>query len=404
MKVLFLTLADFNSISEQNIYTDLLREFIKHGHEVRIISPSERRTGQHTHVIREKNSIILKLRTGNMQKTGMIEKGISMLTIEPLFVYAIRKYFAGEKFSLVLYCTPPITFCKAVNYVKKRNNAKTYLMLKDIFPQGAVDLGIIKKSGLKGILYRYFRTKEKKLYRISDKIGCMSEANMAYVLKHNPEISPSKVEICPNCIEPVDLSLSDVERMTVRKKYGIPEDRTVFVYGGNLGKPQGIGFMLKCLHSQSKNRAVCFLIVGSGTEYPRIEKYIEKYRPENIKLMSWIPKKDYDKVIAACDVGMIFLDDRFTIPNFPSRMLNYMAAKLPVLACTDCNTDVGKVITDGGFGWWCESDDINTFYEKIKTSWRTGLQDMGKKGYEFLYDNYNATIGYQTIWNHFNRE
>lgn len=401
MIILFLTLADFNSISERNIYTDLLREFIKHGHEVRIISPSERRNGQHTHVIREKNSIILKLRTGNMQKTGMMEKGISMLTIEQLFVYAIRKYFAGEKFGLVLYCTPPITFCKAVNYVKKRDHAKTYLMLKDIFPQGAVDLEVLKKSGLKGILYRYFRTKEKKLYRISDKIGCMSEANVAYVLNHNPEISSEKVEVCPNCIEPVDLSLSDVERMTVRKKYGIPEDRTVFVYGGNLGKPQGIGFMLKCLHSQRKNRAVFFLIVGSGTEYPRIEKYIEKCQPENIKLLSWIPKKDYDRVIAACDVGMIFLDDRFTIPNFPSRMLNYMAAKLPVLACTDCNTDVGKVITDGGFGWWCESDDINTFCEKIKTSWRTGLQDMGIKGYEFLYDNYNATIGYQTIWNHF---
>lgn len=399
MKVLFLTLADFNSINERNIYTDLLREFVKHGHQVRIISPAERSTGQNTHIIREKNSVILKLKTGNTQKTGLIEKGILTVMMEPLYVHAIRKYFAKEKFDLVLYSTPPITLCKAVEYVKKRDRAKTYLLLKDIFPQNAVDMGMLQKSGLKGVLYRYFRAKEKKLYRISDTIGCMSEANTVYVLEHNPEISPSKVEVCPNSMEPVDLSLPYGERMAVREKYGIPRDRTVFVYGGNLGKPQGIGFMLKCLHSQRKNRNVFFLIVGNGTEYPRVEKYIEKYRPKNIKLMPWIPREDYDRVIAACDVGMIFLDHRFTIPNFPSRLLNYMAAKLPVLACTDVNTDIGKVIVDNGFGWWCESDDIENFNCIIQKSSITEIREKGENAFDDLKQYYSVENIYLIIKN-----
>lgn len=393
MKILFLTLLNFNSIHERNIYTDLLREFVKHGHQVRIISPAEKRTGQNTHIIREKNSVILKLKTGNTQKTGLIEKGISTVMMEPLYVHAIRKYFAKEKFDLVLYSTPPITLCKAVEYVKKRDGAKTYLLLKDIFPQNAVDMGMLQKTGLKGLLYKYFRAKEKKLYRISDTIGCMSEANVAYVLEHNPEISPSKVEVCPNSMEPIDLSLPYEERMAVREKYEIPRDRTVFVYGGNLGKPQGIGFMLKCLHSQRKNRNVFFLIVGNGTEYPRVEKYIEKYRPENIKLLPWISREDYDRVIAACDVGMIFLDHRFTIPNFPSRLLNYMAAKLPVLACTDVNTDIGKVIVDNGFGWWCESDDIKVFSKIIYIIVQANESDFKVKKideYHYFLNNYLA--------------
>lgn len=397
MKVLFLTLADFNSISNRNIYTDLLREFVRHGHQVRIISPAEKRSGRNTHIIREKNSIILKLKTGNTQKTGIIEKGISTVMLEPLYVHAIRKYFAKEKFDLVLYSTPPITLCKAVEYVKKRDGAKTYLLLKDIFPQNAVDMGMLQKTGLKGLLYKYFREKEKKLYRISDTIGCMSEANVAYVLEHNSEISPSKVEVCPNSMEPVDLSLPYGERMAVREKYEIPRDRTVFVYGGNLGKPQGIGFMLKCLHSQRKNRNVFFLIVGNGTEYPRVEKYIEKYRPENIKLMPWIPREDYDRVIAACDVGMIFLDHRFTIPNFPSRLLNYMAAKLPVLACTDVNTDIRKVIVDNGFGWWCESDDARSFYALLCTILSENFNEYGNRGHEYIEDFYSVKISYKTI-------
>lgn len=397
MKIIFLTLSDINSICERNIYTDLLREFVKHGHEVRIISPAEKRTGQNTHVIREKNSVILKLKTGNTQKTGIIEKGISTVMMEPLYVHAIRKYFAKEKFDLVLYSTPPITFCRAVKYVKKRDGAKTYLLLKDIFPQNAVDMGMLQKTGLKGLLYKYFRVKEKKLYRISDTIGCMSEANVAYVLEHNPEISPSKVEVCPNSMELVDLSLPYRERMAVREKYGIPKDRTVFVYGGNLGKPQGIGFMLKCLHSQRKNRNVFFLIVGNGTEYPRVEKYIEKYRPENIKLMPWIPREDYDRVISACDVGMIFLDHRFTIPNFPSRLLNYMAAKLPVLACTDVNTDIGKVIVDNGFGWWCESTQVDSYVHVVQEIIKSEYSWMGINIFKYLVDNYSSEKVYKII-------
>ena len=73
------------------------------------------------------------------------------------------------------------TFKKVIDYFKKRDNATTFLLLKDIFPQNAVDLGILSKRGVKGIIYRFFRKKERDLYRISDYIGCMSPANVAYV-------------------------------------------------------------------------------------------------------------------------------------------------------------------------------------------------------------------------------
>lgn len=391
MRVLFLTLASFRSLNEKNIYTDLLREFVKNGHHVYAVSPIERNQKEETKLIKEENAVILRLKIGNTQKTGsVIEKGISTVMIEPAFKKAIRQYFSNVKFDLVLYSTPPITLVSAIAYVKKRDCAKTYLLLKDIFPQNAVDIGMMSQKGVKGILYRYFRAKEKKLYRISDRIGCMSEANVKYLLKHNPEINKDKVEICPNSIEPVDKSVSAGEKVKIRKKYHIPLDRTVFVYGGNLGKPQGIPFMLKCLHSQRENDKAFFLIVGNGTEYGKIERYIEKYKPQNIKLLQWLPKEDYDKVVAVCDVGMIFLDHRFTIPNFPSRLLTYMSAKIPVLAVTDPNTDIGKVITEGGFGWWCESDDVARVSQVIDTIPLEDLNAKGNKGYLFLNKYYNV--------------
>ena len=397
MNILFLTLIDFNNLNQRNIYTDLLREFAKAGHNIFVISPVERRTNKKTELIIEDNVQILKLKIGNIQKTNIIEKGISTVSIESQFIAGIKKYFSNVKFDLVIYSTPPITFCNAIEFVKKRDGAESYLLLKDIFPQNAVDIGIMSKSGIIGILYRFFRNKEKKLYRISDYIGCMSPANVEYIKKHNSEIDAEKIEVCPNCIEPQDMSISIEERNELRRKYNIPLDKTVFVYGGNLGKPQGIPFIKECLKKQKKNSDAYFLIVGGGTEFEKLQEFFNTEKPENMKLMSKLPKDDYDRMVAACDVGLIFLDHRFTIPNFPSRLLSYMQAKLPVLAATDPNTDIGEVITQGGFGWWCESNDTEAFSELVKKALEADLNEMKTNETAYLMENYTANMIYKNI-------
>jgi len=397
MNILFLSLTSFESINQHNIYTDLLREFIKNGHSVYAVCPAQRRLNTPTTLITDNNTHILRVRTGNITRAGLIEKGISTVLIGTQFINAINKHFHGVTFDLILYPTPPITLESVVRHFKKRDHTKTYLMLKDIFPQNAVDIGMMTKSGVKGVLYRYFRSKERKLYTISDHIGCMSQANVDYVLTHNPEVDPSKVEICPNSIEIQDMTITAEERTAIREKYGIPQDKKVFVYGGNLGRPQGIPFIIECLKTQESNEDAFFLIVGDGTEYGKLEAYFNEANPTNMKLMKRLPKEDYDRMVAACDVGMIFLDHRFTIPNFPSRLLAYMQAGLPVLACTDPNTDIGKVIVDGGFGWWCESNNTAAFGEAVHSACACEPDTMKQKELAYLYDNYTVATAYQTI-------
>ena len=400
MNVLFMTIGKMDNFEEHTIYCDLLRYFRDAGHSVYTISPYEKRTGLQT-AYEEKNGIhMLHVRTGNV--TGMvslIEKGLAQLSIEPIFIKAIKKYYSNVKFDLVMYSTPPITFCNAIEYVKRRDNAKTYLLLKDIFPQNAVDIGMMSKSGIKGHLYKFFRNKEKKLYGLSDYIGCMSPANVEYVKQNNPEIDNYRVEVCPNCIEVVDKSINAEDRRSIRKKYDIPLEKRVFVYGGNLGKPQGIDFLIECLHSQENSKDNYFLIVGDGTEYGKIEEFVKSSNQNNIRLMKRLPQEDYDTMVGACDVGMIFLDHRFTIPNFPSRVLSYMQAKIPVLACTDPNTDIGKIIEEAGFGSWCESNDVNGFVECVNKIMQ--IQSVAEKEWNYLNKYYSTRNGYDIIMKHF---
>lgn len=397
MHILFLTIGSLGSIEDCGIYPDLLRCFRDHGHIVYTVSPYEKRMGLVTELKEDHGVQMLHVKIGNIIKCGIIEKGISTLQIESRFISAIKKYFKDIRFDLVLYSTPPITFEKVVRYIKKRDNAKSYLLLKDIFPQNAVDIGLLSTSGVKSIIYKYFRNKEKRLYANSDRIGCMSQANVDYLLEHNPEIDADKVEICPNSIDVRDLRLPDNERKKLRKKYGIPQDKTAYLYGGNLGKPQDIPFIIECIKSQSQNTQVFFVIAGGGTEYGKLEKYYNQSKQDNLLLLQRLSKDEFDRMAGACDVGLIFLDHRFTIPNFPSRLLSYMQAGLPVLACTDSNTDIGTVITEGGFGWWCESNNIENFKNAVDISLSSDLRAMGDKSYRYLINHYSAEKAYTII-------
>lgn len=401
MNILFLSIGDFPSIKHREIYPDLLREFIKNGHNVYVVCSREKRKNLDTEFVEEDGAKLVKVKIGNITKTNLIEKGISTLRVSVQYKSAIKKYFPGVKFDLILYSTPPITLVNCIEYVKKRDGAKTYLLLKDIFPQNAVDLGMFTQTGPKSAIYKYFRRKESKLYAVSDYIGCMSQANVNYVLEHNPEVNKNVVEVCPNSIDVVDMSVDAQTREAIRKKYGIPTDKKILVYGGNLGKPQGIDFLIECLKRQQNRNDAYFLIVGDGTEFGKLDGYIKSEKPVNVKLMKRLPKNDYDAMVAACDVGMIFLDHRFTIPNFPSRLLAYMQAKIPVLACTDPNTDIGKVITEGGFGWWCESNSTDEFTKIVDCIGSSDLKALGDNAYRVLNEKYSVSESYDTIASHF---
>ena len=399
MNVLFLSLGTFNDLSGSSVHIDVLKRFARE-HSVYLVCKREQRQGLPTELSEEYGIHVLRVRTGNIKNTNLIEKGISTVMVEPQFKAAIRKFFAGVRFDLVLYTTPPVTFESVVRYIKKRDGAVTYLMLKDIFPQNAVDIGMMRTSGAMGAVYRYFRHKEKSLYAASDHIGCMSPANCEYILRHNPEIAPERVEVCPNITVIEDMSVTGAERTEIRRRYGVPEDKTVFIYGGNLGKPQGIPFLMECLRTQREKDAF-FLIIGSGTEYPALKRFIAEEKPSDVALMPGLPKREYERLCAACDVGLIFLDHRFTIPNFPSRMLSYMKAKMPILAVTDPNTDVGKVITEGGFGWWCESSDAARFAALVGEIQKADLPAMGEIAYEYLKKHYDPDTAYHAVMRHF---
>lgn len=403
MNVLFLTMSSgLKNIETSGIYTDLIRKFRDEGHEVYVIYPRERRLRLPTEVKHEGRVHLLGVKTLNVTKTNLIEKGLGQVTLERQFKLGLEKYFGKVEFDIILYSTPPITFTKVIRYAKKRNpKAVSYLLLKDIFPQNAVDLGILTKDGLKGFLYRSFRKKEKDLYRISDYIGCMSPANVKYVIEHNPEIDPAVVEIAPNSYDiPSEISVEYEVTDHIRQKYGLPINKPIFIYGGNMGKPQGIPFLIKCLEAVKDRIDSYFVIVGDGTEYSKLETFMRERKPRAVSLFRYLPKEDYNRLAKACDVGLIFLDYRFTIPNYPSRLLPYLMERKPIIVVTDPHCDMGELAEKNEYGFYCSSNSVEAFVKVIDKMLVSDMRQMGENGYQFFLNNYTTEHTYKAIIKH----
>lgn len=399
MNVIFVTLYRIQEIKSRGIYTDLMRKFRDEGHGVYIVTPNERQFGLETSLTKVDGVHILGVKTLNIQKTNFVEKGVGTILLESQFANAITKYLSGVVFDLILYSTPPITFTKVVKGVKGRNpQAISYLLLKDIFPQNAVDLGFFSK---KSLFHWYFRKKEVALYKNSDYIGCMSPANVEFVLKYNPFVSADRVEVAPNSIELI-AETPIIDKVEIRKKYHLPLDKPLFIYGGNLGRPQGIDFLIQCLDSNKERVDCCFLVVGNGTEYEKINTWFKKQLPINAKLIKSLPKAEYDQLVQASDVGLIFLDNRFTIPNYPSRLLSYLEYKMPIIAATDVNTDIGTLAMQNEYGYCCESKIVDDFTRCVNRYVEnpSSIRTMGEKGYKFLKENYLVDNTYNAIMNH----
>ena len=369
---------DFNS---STIYLDLVNELRDAGHKVFVLAGTTNSVD--TNKTYDVNGIkVAYVALPDQFKAGKIKKGMVQLLIEPMMIKACKKHFYSEKIDLIIYPTPPITLSNVVRKLKKHYGAITYLMLKDIFPQNAADLKMMSQSGL---IFKYFKSVEEKLYQVSDHIGCMSQANISYMRdKLDPELW-KRLELFPNTVKIKPF----VERVSNERKV------TNFVFGGNLGKPQAVDFLLKGIEALKDYEDAHFLIVGDGTESGKVAKFIENNKLKNAEYHKSLPRDEYEKLLVEQDVGLVMLHPDFTIPNFPSRILSYMQMGMPMLAVTDRVTDISSTITQmARCGYYSPSNDLNAFVRTVKTICdnKASLKELGENGRKYLEENFDVKL------------
>lgn len=396
MKILYIATSFPEPDKGATIYTDLAEALSVSGHEITVAVSEQSRNLKMTSLKKERGFDVLRIVTGNYYDVGILEKGFTTLRIPFLMKQGLNKFLSDKKFDLILYEAPPVTNANLVKWAKKKYMCKSYLMLKDIFPQNAVDLGLMNKGGL---IFKFFQKKEKELYESADIIGCMSEGNRQYILEHNLKIDLKKIEIFPNTKKLTeDYQIRDPK---LRRKYSIPQDACVFLFGGNMGKPQYVDLLCEAINECKDDSNIYFLFIGRGTERYKLEKTIKNESIKNALVIENLPRDEYEQITKEADVGLIILDPRFTIPNYPSRILAYMEYSKPVLAATDKVTDIKELIEDSNCGMWTWSGDKEGFVSAIREmATNQNLLEMGKNGRNYAEENFNLKKSVNILESH----
>ena len=407
MNVLFLTISNIKDFESRSLYIDLVKQFISQGHYVTVLSGCENRfrniDDKDYYSCGDAGEIYKVFIPDITRVKSTIKKGIGLLSLVPAYRRITKKAMKHKTYDLVVYGSPPVTIYSAISAVKKKQGAFSYLLLKDIWPYDCLYDNTLSKKGLKGVAFYALVMMARKLYKASDCIGVMSPANIQFLHENEPSIPLQKIEVNPNSIQPFKVECDENKRNELREKYGIPKDKVVYIYGGNLGTPQGLEFAMESVKASTVVRDAFFVFVGSGTKRKWIEDYVDREKLGNILLLDAMPKDEYETLVFACDVGLIYLNHKCLSPNYPSRLLPYMQASLPVICATDTYTDVGKIAQDNGYGLWCESNDTEAFVKNVRNLiGEMERKTMGENAYAYFIDNYTVNNTYKLIVDRYN--
>lgn len=343
---------------------DFIKKLSEKGHKVYVITTTERRMNEETHIYKDENIEILYVKTGNRtKKYNLIEKIITILTTPYLIKMAFNKYFKDIKIDYTVTYTPFMSSLSLIKFFKKKLNCKIILFLWDIMPQTAKDMGIIKNE----FIFKYMKNNEKKMYLNIDKVICNCTEAENYVLSNKYKTKDNIIFIRnPEYIS--KFSLSQSERKRLREKYGYTEKDTVFIFGGNMGmlqKLENILELAKIIKKESPD--IKFILIGDGKDKNILEEKVKNENIDNVQILNVIPRYEYENTIGAFDCGLISLNEKNTVPNFPTKVTAYLKLGLPIFASLDSSAakGVGRYIDENDIGIWGKAGDIKSLKEKF---------------------------------------
>ena len=395
--ILFLFIAYPEDPNATNLTKDLSDTFAKNGENVYIATIREKKYKLDTSVSVENNVNVLRIKSGNMFNTvGRFEKVFSMMTMNKNILNQIKKYWGDVKFDMIVGTTPYMANAKLVNGLKSYYKCKSFLILWDLFPQNARDLELINN----GLVFKYFKRQEHKNLKSFNYIGCMSKGNIEYVNQHYKFIDKKQLSLFPLWSK-ID-NVKEYDKKESRKKYDFQEDDFILVFGGNMGKPQKLENVLKLANEVKDNDKIKFLFVGQGTEVNHLKATAQKLKLKNIIFKDFIPRDDYENLIASCDVGIVSLDERFTVPNFPSKTVDYLKLGLPILASLDecAYYDYGTLLQeDIKAGLASVATEIEDYKDNLLrlVNDKQLYNEMSINGRKYYEENLNVENNYRLI-------
>lgn len=368
---------------------DLALEFLRLGHEPIVYVPGDDISiGSNVSII--DGVQVYQLASFKFTEVKVLRRGIAELLMPFTMLFSLfGSKFSSSKVDLVIWYSPSIFFGPFVWFLKLRSSCKGYLILRDIFPEWLLDLGLIKK----GIIYHFFKGVAQLQYSVADSIGVQTPSNLGYF--SDPVFFKDKnVHVLNNWLS----DKRDDKGITSIATNVFP-GRKIFVYIGNMGVAQDMDIIIGLASQLRKERRIGFLFVGRGTEKDRLEKKSKDMLLDNVHFHDEVDSKYIPKLLETCAVGLVALDPKHKSHNIPGKFLSYIQVGLPVLARINANTDLEYLIMREQLGEVYSGYDVEALSLlalKLLDN-ESARKQMSAKGKSYFRENYSVSAAATNI-------
>lgn len=329
---------------------DLSQEMVRQGHQPLVIIPSSQIN--ELWVLEEMQGVqVLRVKAFPTKDIGYVRRTINEFLLPFLMLHHFRKSpFAKVKWDGVVWYSPTIFLGPIVKAFKKASHCRSYLIIRDIFPEWVVDMGLLRK----GLPYYFFKLIERYQYSVADVVGVQTPGNLAYFEK--PKLKPGqRVEVLQNWLaEPVKIKSSITVSETPLA------GRKIFVYAGNMGVAQGMMILIDLVERLHYRQDIGFLFVGRGSDAMKLRDLCQVKSLTNVLFFDEIDPYEIPSLYAQCHVGLVALDRRHKTHNIPGKFLTYMQCGLPVLSSINPGNDLVTLIQSERVGHVCTDYSVET--------------------------------------------
>lgn len=328
---------------------DLSREFVRQGHALTVLLPSPDQDAPW--LLEEFDGVqVLRLKAPRTKDIGYVRRTLGEFAMPFAMLRKFRKSpLAREKWDGVVWYAPSIFHGPLASALKQSSGCKGYLIIRDIFPEWAVDMGLMGR----GLPYRFFDAVASYQYSIANVIGVQTPGNTVYFQSWRQQ-SGRRLEVLQNWLDqPAQV------RCPIRLKETPLAGRAVFVYAGNMGVAQGMDILLDLAEQLRSRTDVGFLFVGRGSDASRLKSSAEARKLDNVLFHDEIHPDEIPDLYAQCTAGIVSLDPRHKSHNIPGKFLTYMQSGLPVLANVNSGNDLASMIRVEKVGQVCESHQLD---------------------------------------------
>lgn len=334
---------------------------------------------------------VLRFKSGKIKNVSRIKRALNETLLSLRAWISFKNYFRENECHLIVYYSPTIFFGPLVWKLKSLWRCKSFLILRDIFPQWVVDNGLLKKNSL---TFYYFKFFEQCNYISADVIAIQSPSNVKY-FAHSPKHLP-KLRVLYNWSSSNTASRNS--HFSYREKLGL-QGKIVFFYGGNIGHAQDMRNLLRLARSLSQYADAHFLFVGAGDEVDLIKQALSETKTSNVSYLPPVSQEMYEQLLNEFDVGLFSLHRAHQTHNFPGKLLGYMRYSMPIVGSVNQNNDLQMILTEANAGFvTINGEDEELAENAIKLLKSETLRiEMGKNAQKLLRDTFSVEFAAKSI-------